>query len=43
MRAIIRIILDDADDAQVIDLKKKVEALTKDFPRTEVEVTMLSR
>jgi len=42
-RAIIRVILEDVDDAQTLEIKKQIEELVKSLEKVEVEVTMLSR
>lgn len=42
-RAIIRVILEDVDDPQILEIKAQIEELVKGLEKVEVEVTMLSR
>lgn len=42
-RAIIRIIIEDQPDEKLVELKRQVEALVKDLPKTEVELSIMSR
>ena len=43
MRAIIRILIENATDELTIKVKKEVEKIVKDVQGAEVEVTMLPR
>lgn len=42
-RAIIRIMLPSTTDEEAVALKKKIEALVKDIPDVDVELSILAR